>query len=193
MLLDIPFVADLIQLRHKRQVLIHHNLRRENNRHHNFDSIVGNYVFEILKMGLSDSKLGLKTRGPYRIEQVHANGTFTIHRRPGVIDRVNIRRLRPAYTRWYIISILSSSPITILQFCPLPFLSHLSDEEKRALQCPLLLSRLKTGDIRRMGMTKQAHLGYQLRTIRALLIIYYIPSPHLWICKSDLPNERSMK
>ena len=99
MLLDIPFVADLIQLRHKRQVLIHHNLRRENNRHHKFDSIVENYVFEILKMGLSDSKLGLKTRGPYRIEQVHANGTFTIHRRPGVIDRVNIRRLRPAYTR----------------------------------------------------------------------------------------------
>ena len=50
-------------------------------------------------MDLSDSKLGLKTHGLYRIEQVHANGTFTIHRGPGVIDRINIRRLRPAYTR----------------------------------------------------------------------------------------------
>ena len=39
----------------------------------------------------------VKTRGPYRVEQVHTNGTLTIRRGPGVIDRVNIRRLRPAY------------------------------------------------------------------------------------------------
>ena len=57
MLLDIPFVADLVQLRDKRQALIDHNLRRENNRCRNFDYIVGNYVFEILNMGRSDSKL----------------------------------------------------------------------------------------------------------------------------------------
>ena len=88
MLLDIPFVADLIQLRDKRQALIDHNLCRENNRRRNFDYIVGNYVFEIIKMGLSDSKLGLKTRGPYRIEQVHTNGTLTIRRGPGVLDRL---------------------------------------------------------------------------------------------------------
>jgi hypothetical protein len=52
-------------------------------------------------MGLSDSTLELKTRGPYRIlEQVlHANGTLTIRRGQRVIDRVNIRRLRLAYTR----------------------------------------------------------------------------------------------
>ena len=92
-------LTDLIQLRDKRQALIGHNLRRENNCCRNFDYIVGDYVFEILKMGLSDSKLGLKTRGPYRIEQVHANGTLTIRRGPNIIDRVNIRRLRPAYIR----------------------------------------------------------------------------------------------
>jgi hypothetical protein len=97
MLLDIPFVTDLIQLRDKRQALIDHNLRRENNPRRNFDYIVGNYVFEIIKMGLSDSKLGLKTRGPYRIEQVHTNGTLTIRCGPGVLDRVDIRHLRPAY------------------------------------------------------------------------------------------------
>ena len=51
MLLDITFVADLIQLRAKRQALIDPNLRRVNNRRGNFDYIVGNYVFEIIKMG----------------------------------------------------------------------------------------------------------------------------------------------
>ena len=86
MLLGIPFVADLIQLRDKYQALIDHNLRREYNRRRNFDYIVGNYVFEILKMGLSDSKFGLKTRGPIRLGH-------------GVIDNVNISRLRPAYLR----------------------------------------------------------------------------------------------
>ena len=52
-------------------------------------------------MGLSDSKIGLKTREPYRIEQVymHANGALTIRRGQGIIDHVNIRRLRPAYSR----------------------------------------------------------------------------------------------
>jgi hypothetical protein len=97
MLLDIPFVTDLIQLRDKRQALIDHNLCREKNRGCNFDYIVGNYIFEIIKMGLSDSKLGLKTRGPYRIEQVHTNGTLTIRRGPGILDRINIRRLHLAY------------------------------------------------------------------------------------------------
>ena len=100
MLLDIPFVADLIQLRDKRQALIDPNLRRVNNRRGNFDYIVGNYVFEIIKMG-----------GPYWIEQVHTNGTLPIRGGPGILDRVNIRRLRPAYLLWYISPILSSSSI----------------------------------------------------------------------------------
>jgi hypothetical protein len=99
MLLDISFVADLIQLCDKRQALIDHNLRLENNRRRNFDYIVDNYVFEILKMALIYSKLVLKTREPYRSEQVHASGTLTIRRGPGVIDRDNIGRLRPAYIR----------------------------------------------------------------------------------------------
>jgi len=49
MLLDISFVADFIQLRDMRQALIHHNLLHENNRHCNFNYIVGDYVFELLK------------------------------------------------------------------------------------------------------------------------------------------------
>ena len=43
----------------------------------------------------------------------------------GVIDRVNFRRLSPAYLRWYISPILSSSSIPILWFYlyPLTFLA----------------------------------------------------------------------
>ena len=36
--------------------------------------------------------------GPFTIEQVHANGTVTIMRRPNVYERINIRRIIP-YTR----------------------------------------------------------------------------------------------
>jgi hypothetical protein len=41
------------------------------------------------------STLGLRTSGPFTIVQVHTNGTVTIQRHPGVIERINIRRLIP--------------------------------------------------------------------------------------------------
>ena len=74
-------------------------IRRENNPRRTFDSIVGEYVFELTKMGLGNNqKLGLKTRGLYHnIEQVHAIGTLTIRRGHGVIDRVNMCRLRSGF------------------------------------------------------------------------------------------------
>jgi transposase InsO family protein len=98
MFLDIPFVADLLMLREKRQAMIDYNLRRENNRRRNFDYIVGEYVFETVAMkNMVTQKLTQQTRGPYRIEQVHTNGTLTIRRGPGVVDRLSIRRLRPAF------------------------------------------------------------------------------------------------
>jgi hypothetical protein len=33
--------------------------------------------------------------GPFNITRVHANGTVTIALAPGVIERVNIRRIKP--------------------------------------------------------------------------------------------------
>ena len=92
MLIDIPFVADMLLLRDNRQALIDYNLRRENNRRRTFDCQIGQRVLEHLP---KPAKLGLRTRGPYRIEQVHTNGTLTIRRTPALLDRVNIRRLRP--------------------------------------------------------------------------------------------------
>ena len=92
MILDLPFVADLLLLRDKRQALIDYNLRRENQARRNFDYQVGGYVLETIH---NPTKLGQRFKGPYRIEQVHANGTITIRRTPHVTDRVNIRKFRP--------------------------------------------------------------------------------------------------
>jgi hypothetical protein len=96
MLIDVPYVANLLLLRDKRQALIDYNLRRENNRRRNFDYRAGEFVLEVDK---DPTKLGLRTSGPYRIEQVHTNGTLTIRRGPNLTDRLNIRRLRPFFRR----------------------------------------------------------------------------------------------
>ena len=99
MLLDIPYTADLITLRNKRQLRIDENLRKENNRRRNYDYRQGEYVYELTK--IKDplfSKIRIQAQGPYQILQVHTNGTLTIRRTNNVIDRVNIRRLRPAIT-----------------------------------------------------------------------------------------------
>jgi transposase InsO family protein len=92
MLMDIPFVADLLLLRDKRQALIDYNLRRENNRRRNHDYQIGDQVLEILPQ---PNKLGKLTNGPFTITRVHTNGTVTIQRAQGLRDRITIRRLRP--------------------------------------------------------------------------------------------------
>jgi transposase InsO family protein len=94
MLIDLPFVADLLLLRDKRQALIDYNLRRENNARRSFDYQVGQWVLELIPR---PTKLGIRTQGPFRVEQVHTNGTVTIRRAPLIIDRVNIRHLRPFF------------------------------------------------------------------------------------------------
>ena len=35
--------------------------------------------------------------GPFRVTQVHVNGTVTIQRLENVFDRINVRRIRPYY------------------------------------------------------------------------------------------------
>ena len=97
MLLDIPFVADLITLRNKRQLRIDENLRKENNRRRDYDYNIGDRVYELVEIkNPLTSKIRTYAQGPYDILCVHTNGTLTIRRTNQVIDRVNIRRLRPA-------------------------------------------------------------------------------------------------
>jgi len=48
-----------------------------------------------LKRIYKPTKLGRRVEGPYIVQQVHTNGTLTIQLRPGVNERINIRRLKP--------------------------------------------------------------------------------------------------
>ena len=50
---------------------------------------------KVLKKLHKPVKLGIRTAGPYDILQVHVNGTITMQLRPGVTERINIRRIIP--------------------------------------------------------------------------------------------------
>jgi hypothetical protein len=43
--------------------------------------------------------LTLARQGPYKVIKHHENGSITIEKEPFVTDRVNIRRVRPYYTK----------------------------------------------------------------------------------------------
>ena len=95
MLLPIPVLTDYNLIRERKQTLIDENNRRTNLRRHFKDYQIND---EVLLLVYGPTKLQNRAEGPFRITQVHVNGTVTIQRAPGVVDRVNIRRLRP-YTR----------------------------------------------------------------------------------------------
>ena len=50
---------------------------------------------QVLKKVHNPTSLGVRTNGPYTIDRVHVNGTLTIRLRPGVTERINIRRVVP--------------------------------------------------------------------------------------------------
>jgi hypothetical protein len=91
MFLNVPILADLHALHSKRTALVQRNLEIANRRRVRHDYLPGQRV------AIKDvrSKLGRQTDGPFPIVQVHTNGTVTIERRPGVRERINIRRLIP--------------------------------------------------------------------------------------------------
>ena len=65
MLMDVPFVSNLLLLHNNRQALVDYNLRRENQRRKTFNYQVGQSVFELYP---SPNKLITRAHGPYRIE-----------------------------------------------------------------------------------------------------------------------------
>jgi transposase InsO family protein len=91
MLLNIPILADLQALHSKRTALVQKNLEASNRRRIRYDYQPGQ---RIAIKNVRDT-LGQRSEGPFLILQVHANGTVTIQRRPGVVERINIRRLIP--------------------------------------------------------------------------------------------------
>jgi hypothetical protein len=92
MFLDIPLIANLEMIQQRRQVLIDERLRRSNMKRRSFDYNVGDRV---LLLASNPDKMQAKAIGPFPIARVHANGTVTIRRSPQVVERINIRRLKP--------------------------------------------------------------------------------------------------
>jgi hypothetical protein len=48
-----------------------------------------------LKKKWKPKKSVQRTSGPYKIVQVHVNGTVTIHLSPGLTERISIRQIIP--------------------------------------------------------------------------------------------------
>ena len=85
-------MADWHAITTKREHVINENLRRMNKKRRRHDYIVGQ---KVLKLLIDPTKLGERTMGPYKIDRVHVNGTLTIELRPGVLERISIRRIMP--------------------------------------------------------------------------------------------------
>jgi len=92
MVLNIPLVTDLQQLQKRRQELIDKRLLTANTKRFSVDYVIGD---EVLKLNYQPDKLEPRAVGPFPITRVHANGTVTIEISPGVLERINIRRLKP--------------------------------------------------------------------------------------------------
>ena len=96
MLLPVKFVADWAQIRHQRQQRINQSNKRENAARLAHDYQIGEHVI-LATPGLLPKAKRPRT-GPYKVTQVHNNGTITIQDGP-VQQRVNIRRVTPYWKR----------------------------------------------------------------------------------------------
>ena len=92
MFLNVPLVADWQAIARAREQHVNENLRRANRKRRQYDYAPGQ---QVLKKVHQPTKLGERTTGPYLIQQVHVNGNLTIELRPGVTERINIRRILP--------------------------------------------------------------------------------------------------
>ena len=96
MLLPIPVLADIDMIRERRQTLINRNTQRQNLQRHVRDYVAGE---QVLLHVHEPNQLEQRAIGPFIIQQVHGNGTVTIQRDAGVLERVNLRRVRPYVAR----------------------------------------------------------------------------------------------
>ena len=94
MLLNIPFVAELVTLQNLRQQKIDLRLLKANSKRRHHDFKVGEQVMVREELGPSQ-KLCPTFKGPFNIEIVHTNGTVTCRTNNNVRERFNIRRLKP--------------------------------------------------------------------------------------------------
>ena len=83
MLLNVPLVVNLLDVRAKRQLRVDCDLMRENAQRTAFDYKQGERV---LKKIHDPKKLDIWWDGPYPIERIHDNGNVTITLKPGVFN-----------------------------------------------------------------------------------------------------------
>jgi len=96
MILPITCVTNWEIIRNKKQLRIQHNNFLENKRRRPF-SYTPN--MEIMLNDPAGVKLSSKCKGPFTISKVYSNGTVTICLKPNVLQRVNIRRIKPYYRK----------------------------------------------------------------------------------------------
>ena len=92
MFLDVPLIADWQAIAERRTQVVNESLQRANLKRRTYDYVQGQ---QVLKKTHKPTKLGERKEGPYPISQVHVNGTVSITLRPGVTERINIRRVIP--------------------------------------------------------------------------------------------------
>ena len=92
MFLDIPIIADLIDVQERRQIRIDENLRRQNQKRREYHYTVGQ---EVLIKAVNPGKLEARAHGPYIITATNTNGTVDVQLNPHVMERINIRRIIP--------------------------------------------------------------------------------------------------
>jgi transposase InsO family protein len=93
MIINATYIADWRAISNRRNVSSRINNARENANRLPFQYEIGQQVY--IRVNDISRKLDSQ-QGPFRISQVHANGTVTIQRSPIVTERINIRRLHPA-------------------------------------------------------------------------------------------------
>ena len=92
MFMDVQLLIDLDSIRGRKQQRIDDNARRNNKKRIDYNYRVGDMV----KRRVEDpTKLEDRFKGPYRIQQVNANGTVLLQTRPGITTPINIRKIEP--------------------------------------------------------------------------------------------------
>ena len=97
MLLPIPIIADLTNLRERRQSSIDQGALRENRRRRPHEYNVGDQIL-IIAYKPNARALDPKATGPFTLTQVHTNGTVSFLRNAEVVERINIRRVKPYFS-----------------------------------------------------------------------------------------------
>ena len=95
MMLNIPFIVDLNNMQMRRQRMVDKYNVRENTKRIDYNYEVGDMVLIRKDTYKMLSKMDERFIGPYPILRIHVNGTVTIRKRRNVIERINIRRIKP--------------------------------------------------------------------------------------------------